>query len=155
MVYSIDLRTDEPRNAHETLGGVKLLARVIDKGRAAICGTLGSYVFFDCPLDRVFFETLNVSRDEFLEILRQAYLSNLPLNTAALSDLREAVESEPEISDEYFMAHAQASDVDNAAVAWLLEIKRMQPDILDRINFAVDCLPQEAFTDWVEGETTK
>jgi hypothetical protein len=46
MFHTIDLRTDEPHSAHETLGGVKLLARVIDKGRAAINGTLGPYHFF-------------------------------------------------------------------------------------------------------------
>jgi hypothetical protein len=34
MLYAIDLRTNRPRSAHEKLGGVKLLARVIDKGRA-------------------------------------------------------------------------------------------------------------------------
>src|SRR5215469_12185821 len=152
MSYTIDLRSDEPRSAHETLGGVKLLARVIDKGRAAICGTLGSYVFFDCPLDRVFFDAVNVSRDEFLEVLRQAYSSHLSSNAEALADLREAVECEPEISDETFFAHAESSDADNAAVEWLLDQRRMPSSVIAAINAAVDCLPPEAFTDWVKEE---
>lgn len=148
MFYPIDLRTDEPRSVHETLGGIKLLARIIDKGRASICGTLGPYRFFDCPLDRVFFETVNVSRDEFIEVLRQAYTSRLPANAQALADLREALESEPEISDEYFMAHAEASDVDSAAMKWLLE--RTPPSVLGAINAAVESLPPEALIDWVK-----
>lgn len=71
----IDLRTDEPRRADVALGGVKLLARVIDKGRAALAGTLGPYVFFDCPLDQIFLLAVNV-RCEFLDVLRQAYTSS-------------------------------------------------------------------------------
>ncbi len=152
MVYEIDLRTDEPRSAHETLGGVKLLARIIDKGRAAISGTLGSYVFFDCPLDQIFFDAVGVSRDDFLEVLRQAYLSNLPANAAALADLRESVECEPEISDEYFMEHAEASDVDNAAVQWLLDQRRIPSDVISAINDVVDSLPPDAFIDWMKEE---
>lgn len=150
MLHAIDLRTNEPRSAHETLGGVKLLARVIDKGRAEICGTLGAYTFFDCPLDRIFFDAVGVSRDEFLEVLRHAYLSNLPINAAALADLRESIECEPEISDDYFMTHAQASDVDNAAVRWLLDQRRIPPDVLAAVNAAVDSLPPEAFIDYVK-----
>lgn len=110
MLPAIDLRTGEPRGAHETLGGVKLLARVIDKGRANISGTLGSYIFFDCPLDRVFFEAINVSEDEFLDVLRQAYTSRLAYNADALADLREALACEPEVSDEFFMARAEAQE---------------------------------------------
>ena len=153
MLHAIDLRTEQPRSAHEKLGGVKLFARVIDKGRAAICGTLGQYDFFDCPLDRVFFQAVNVSRDEFLEVLRQAYTSRLPYNAAALADLRESLECEPEISDEYFMVHAQASDVDNAAVRWLLDERRTPSSVLAAINAAVDALPSEAFIDSAKDES--
>ncbi|HEY1654709.1 MAG TPA: DUF5069 domain-containing protein [Candidatus Tumulicola sp.] len=97
MFHAIDLRTNEPRSAHEKLGDVKLLARVIDKGRAALTGTLGAYIFFDCPLDRLFFDLVNVSPNDFLEMLREAYISQLPYNAAALADLRESLESKPEI----------------------------------------------------------
>jgi len=148
-MHAIDLRTDEPRSAHEKLGGVKLLARVVDKGRAAIDGTLGPYCFYDCPLDRVFFEAVNVSRDEFLEVLRRAYSSLLSDNTAALADLRESLECKPEISDEAFMAFAEARDADNAAVRWLLEQLLVSASVVEAINATVDRLPPEAFIDWV------
>jgi hypothetical protein len=149
IANAIDLRTSEPRNAHQKLGGVKLLARVIDKGRAAISGTLGPYCFYDCKLDRVFFETANVSRDGFLEMLRQAYTSRDAWNTAALADLREALECEPEVSNDAFLAFAEAADADNAAVTWLLDLRRTPPGVIAAINAAVDGLPPEAFIDWV------
>jgi hypothetical protein len=141
----IDLRTNEPRDPHEKLGGVKLLARIVDKGRASILGTLGPYVFFDCELDRVFFEALDVPRDEFLQVLLRAYTSHRALNADALADLRESLESKPEVTDECFFAYAEARDADEAAVEWLL--KRTPTDVLAAINAAVDSLPAEAFDD--------
>ncbi len=152
MFHAIDLRTNEPRSAHEKLGDVKLLARVIDKGRAAIGGTLGPYLFFDCSLDRVFFYSVNVSRNEFLEVLRQAYISHETSNVVALADLREAVECKPEVSDECFLAFAEARDADNAAVTWLLDQRNTPASVLAAINTAVDRLPPEAFIDWEKGE---
>ncbi len=154
MTYTIDLRTNEPRGAHEALGGVKLLARVVDKGRAAICGTLGPYVFFDCPLDRIFFDALEISRDDFLDVLRRSYRSHELSNADALADLREALACEPEVTDGTFLAHPEASDADNAAVMWLLDERRTSPAVLAAINAAIDRLPPEAFTDWVEEGTS-
>jgi hypothetical protein len=84
------------------------LARVIDKGRAAIGGTLSPYLFFDCPLDKIFFEAVSVSRNEFLEVQRQACTSQLPTTLLRWPNLREALESKPEISDECFLAFAEA-----------------------------------------------
>ena len=152
MLHAVDLRTSQPRSAHEQLGGVKLLARMIDKGRAAICGTLGSYCFFDCPLDRVFFEAIDASQNEFLEVLRHAYSSNKSLNAEALADWRESPECDQDMSDEGFLAFAEACDADNAAVRWLLDQKHTPPDVLESINAAVDRLPREAFIDWVKDE---
>ena len=149
-VRTIDLRTTEPRSPHEKLCGVKLLARIIDKGRAAIAGTLGPYEFFDCPLDRLFFDAINTSRNEFLDMLRQAYTSHLDGNADALADLRESLESMPEVSDECFMMFAESRDADNAAVTWLLVQKAIPSSVLGAINAAVDRLPPEAFIDWVK-----
>lgn len=150
MRREIDLRTAAPRSAREELGGVMLLARVVDKGRAAIDGTLGRFVFFDCPLDRVFFEAIDASRDEFLDVLRRAESSLRTYNAAALADLREALACEPEVSDEQFLAFAAAADADNAAVRWLIDEKRIGPDIVAGINAAVDALPADTFVDWIE-----
>lgn len=147
-MHTIDLRTTEPRSPHEKLGGVKLLARVIDKGRAAMGGTLGPYRFFDCPLDRVFFEAVDASQDEFLDMLELTYATELPGNVIALDDLRESLECKPEISDDCFMAFAEAREADEAAVRWLLDQKLTSGRVLIAINAAVDRLPPEAFIDW-------
>jgi hypothetical protein len=151
-VHAIDLRTDAPRSAHEELGGVKLLARVVDKGRAEIGGTLGPYQFFDCALDRIFFEAVGASREEFLDVLREAYVSLLAYNAEALADLREALACEPEVSDDAFLAYAEACDADNAALRWLLDRRATPASVLADINAAVDDLPREAFIDWVNQE---
>jgi len=147
-VFAIDLRTNEPRSPHDELGGIKLLARIIDKARATILGTQGQYIFFDCPLDRVFFDAIDVSADEFLEVLRCAYLSHQSCNANALADLRESLESMPQISDDRFFAFMESRDADSAALTWLIEQRRTPASVLAAINAAVDCLPPEAFVDW-------
>jgi carbonic anhydrase len=110
-------------------------------------------LFFDCPLDQVFFRAVNVSRNEFLDVLRQAYASHVPGNADALADLRESLESEPEVSDECFMAYAEARDADNAGVSWLLDQRHTPSSVLDAINAAVDRLPPEALVDWVRDKS--
>ena len=59
-----DLTHEFPRSPRETLAGYVLAARVLDKCRAAIAGTLGEY-HFDCPLDRFFFEFAGVNAESF------------------------------------------------------------------------------------------
>jgi hypothetical protein len=145
---TLDLRTTEPRSASEQLAGVKLLARLVDKGRAAIGGTLGPYCFFDCRLDRVFFEAVNASRDEFLEVLQRAYTSREFTNAVALADLREALACEPEVSDDEFIARVAASDADNAAARWLIEQRGTPSIVLTAINAEVDRLPPNVLIDW-------
>jgi hypothetical protein len=152
MYQPIDLRTGQQRSPHDVLGGVKLLARLVDRGRATLTGTLGRYIFFDCQLDRVFFDAIHVSQDQFLRMLKGEYLSAVAYNANSLADPREALESEPEISDDTFMAHAQDSDVDNAAVRWLCDHLRTPSSVLSAISARVDSLPREAFTDWAPGD---
>lgn len=59
-----DLTHEFPRSPRETLAGYVLAARVLDKCRAAIAGTLGEY-HFDCPLDRFFFEFAGINAETF------------------------------------------------------------------------------------------
>ena len=59
-----DLTHEFPRSPRETLAGYVLAARVLDKCRAAIAGTLGEY-HFDCLLDRFFFEFAGVNAESF------------------------------------------------------------------------------------------
>ena len=121
MFYVIDLRANEPRSAHETLGG-----------------SAGSYIFR---------RRRRIPRRTSRSTASISFES--AINAAALADLRESVECEPEISDDYFMTHAE-SDIDNAAVRWLLDQRRIPPDVLAAINAAVDSLAPEAFIDLVK-----
>ncbi|MGD1089888.1 MAG: DUF5069 domain-containing protein, partial [Verrucomicrobiota bacterium] len=50
-----DLTKEYPRSPRVTLAGYVIAARMLDKCRAAISGTLGEY-HFDCPLDRYFLQ---------------------------------------------------------------------------------------------------
>ncbi len=53
QLAAFDLTKRAPRSPRVQLGGYVILARCLDKGRAAIAGTLGEY-HFDCPLDNQF-----------------------------------------------------------------------------------------------------
>jgi hypothetical protein len=57
-----------PRSGRVLLSGVPWLARAIDKGRMALQGTLGEYVF-PCPMDEEILNFLSLSEEEFLGIL--------------------------------------------------------------------------------------
>src|SRR5271168_3557113 len=59
-----DLTREYPRSPRDTLAGYVLAARMLDKCRAAIAGTLGEY-HFDCPLDRLFLEFTGINAESF------------------------------------------------------------------------------------------
>lgn len=49
-IQALDLTKRPPRSPRVRLGNLAILPRMLDKGRAAIAGTLGDY-HYDCPLD--------------------------------------------------------------------------------------------------------
>lgn len=59
-----DLRKEEPRPAHEELGGESHAARCLDKCRASLVGWSGEYVF-GCPMDQHFFQETGINSEEF------------------------------------------------------------------------------------------
>ncbi len=65
----MDLTKDFPRSPREQLG-MMILPRAIDKARAQLEGKLGQYVYFGCPINRMLFNTLGITEDEFLETVR-------------------------------------------------------------------------------------
>ena len=67
----MDLTKNFPRSPRERLAGLAMLARTIDKARAALAGTLGEYIY-DCPMDRQLFATLGTDAPRFAEAVRQA-----------------------------------------------------------------------------------
>lgn len=61
-----------PRRWNAELGGVRWLPRLIDKARMQQRGALGSYLLGHSPVDRALLLRLNLTTDEFAEIVRRA-----------------------------------------------------------------------------------
>jgi hypothetical protein len=62
------LTTEPPRSPRFRLGDYALMARMIDKGRADLAGTVGEY-HYACPLDQMLFEFKGVNADEVRKVL--------------------------------------------------------------------------------------
>jgi hypothetical protein len=56
---TIDLTKQAPRSPRVRLGGYVILPRMLDKGRAAVAGTLGEFKYA-CPLDQRFLEFVGI-----------------------------------------------------------------------------------------------
>lgn len=65
---AIDLTVAEPRGMDDTLGGYVWLPRMIDKARAKIAGTLGTYVH-PCPVDRTLLARMRLDYGAFKRII--------------------------------------------------------------------------------------
>jgi hypothetical protein len=63
-----DLRTNEPRPAHEKLAGFEMAARALDKCRASLLGIAGDFRF-GCPMDQEFFQEAGISAEDFKSIV--------------------------------------------------------------------------------------
>ncbi len=68
MNNSKNLTKEPPRSPRTRLSNYALMARMIDKGRATIDGTVGEY-HYACPLDQMLFEFKGVQSDEVKELL--------------------------------------------------------------------------------------
>jgi hypothetical protein len=62
------LTKEPPRSPRSRLGGYALMARMIDKGRADLEGTVGEY-HYACPLDQMLFEFKGVNADQVRKVL--------------------------------------------------------------------------------------
>jgi hypothetical protein len=67
-----DLGQQAPRRWNEQLDGVAWLPRLIDKARAALNGTLGTYLYGQSPVDRDFLHALGIGHRGFAEIVANA-----------------------------------------------------------------------------------
>jgi hypothetical protein len=68
MTTAKDLSKEAPRSPRIRIGDYALMARMIDKGRATINGTVGEY-HFACPLDQNLFEFKGVVADDVKGVL--------------------------------------------------------------------------------------
>lgn len=67
-----DLRRGPPRRWSERLDGIYWLPRLIDKTRAALSGTLGTYLYGQSPMDRGLLHELGCSHRVFAGIVLEA-----------------------------------------------------------------------------------
>jgi len=68
MKNAKDLSKEPPRSPRIRIGGYALLARMADKGRAALNGTPGEY-HFNCPLDQMLFSFKGVNAEQVKPVL--------------------------------------------------------------------------------------
>lgn len=67
----MDLTKKYPRAGDTRLRGYPWLARMIDKARASNEGTLGDYIY-PCPVDKELLTELDLTGEEFGEIVRES-----------------------------------------------------------------------------------
>ncbi len=70
ILLAKNLTTDFPRSPRDTLGGVIIGMRTLDKCRAMLANTIGEY-HYNCPLDKLFLEFVGISAEEFSEKVAQ------------------------------------------------------------------------------------
>ena len=63
-----DLTKQAPRSLCQRIGGYAVLARMADKGRATLNGTVGEY-HFNCPLDNMLFSFKGVQGEDVKNLL--------------------------------------------------------------------------------------
>jgi hypothetical protein len=68
MTTAKDLTKEAPRSPRIRIGDYALMARMIDKGRATLNGTVGEY-HFACPLDQKLFSYKGVLADDVKAVL--------------------------------------------------------------------------------------
>ena len=65
----MDLRVERPRSVHARFCGVVMLARVVDKARANLAGTLGEYLY-NGPMDKAVLGFLEIDAEALLAAVR-------------------------------------------------------------------------------------
>src|SRR5258708_1211918 len=68
MITAKDLTKEAPRSLCHRVKGYAVLARMADKGRATINGTMGEY-HFNCPLDNMLFSFKGVQAEDVKSLL--------------------------------------------------------------------------------------
>jgi len=71
-VKAPDLSKTPPRRWNADLDGIKWLPRLIDKARAALAGTLGTYLYGQSPFDRALLRALGLGYRDFSRIVANA-----------------------------------------------------------------------------------
>ena len=81
-----DLRLGPPRRWNVEIDGIAWLPRLIDKTRAALAGTLGTYLYGQSPIDRQLLTSLQIRYRDFSEIVRSAASDQAVVEALAARD---------------------------------------------------------------------
>jgi hypothetical protein len=132
---SKDLTKEAPASPRTRVGDYAILARMADKGRAALAGKNGEY-HFDCPLDNILFDFKGVKGDEVKALLTSGSSDSeiaawfdthgTPKTTAEVKEWSDGIEayspySNPEKKD-WFVEQATPLGLDPAKTSlfdWL------------------------------------
>jgi hypothetical protein len=125
-----DLTQRPPRSPRVKLGGLVLLPRMLDKGRAHLAGTVGEY-HFNCPLDQRLTAFLAVSADDILKLLKDG-----KTDTEVLAWVLENTKRTDFEIYQWSEYQNQRSPADNESREYLSEmVKKVAPDREDVITW--------------------
>ena len=66
----MDLTKQFPRSPYDTIAGIVMMPRTLDKCKAYNAGTLGEY-HYNCPLDKALFEFLKIDSETFAKKVKE------------------------------------------------------------------------------------
>jgi hypothetical protein len=125
-----DLTQRPPRSPRVKLGGLVLLPRMLDKGRAHLAGTVGEYKF-NCGLDQRLTAFLAVSSDDILKLLKDG-----KSDTEVLAWIHQNTKRTDFEIYQWSLYQAQRSAADNEGRADVNEaVKKIAPDREDIITW--------------------
>ena len=133
----MDLTKDFPRSPRETLLGLPMLPRTIDKARAALSGTLGEYVYGDkSSFDMALLAFLKLSPEQFLEGVRES-----PDDAAVTRWLQNhARKFTPSEADEFARDFLNDGDDDADRARFRERVAKLPVNVQDRVKGWVDLL---------------
>ncbi len=111
-----------------------ILTRAIDKAQAEIDGTLGDYIYWDCPMNHLLFDTLGLDAAQFLEAVRQARRTAEPEAQDFLKDARESPEDPGFLSDNQITDAVKSPQIDNEILSWVARTHMPDPQQILQMN---------------------
>ncbi len=60
----------KPRGRDLVIGGIPWLARITDKARASLNGTIGDYIY-PCPADQAFLDEHKIAAEKFTKMVKE------------------------------------------------------------------------------------
>jgi hypothetical protein len=132
MTTAKDLAKEAPRSPRARIGGYALMARMIDKGRATLNGTVGEY-HFACPLDQWLFSYKGVAAEDVKTVLASgagddeivAWFNKhgTPKSADEIKTWSDSVEAVRPYDDpekrEWFAGECAALGLDQAKATWV------------------------------------